>query len=114
MKKEILEGNKLIENFMGDKWDLSDNYIWQNHGAYNESWDRLMPVYKKLMDELDEKKKKIKSNKGCSLVSKQALLMHIDDCLSDIRCEIWGVRIIDTFNGIVETIKQYNEDFKSI
>lgn len=45
---KTIEGNELIETWMEDDWGLYDNYIWQNHGAYNESWDRLMPVVERI------------------------------------------------------------------
>jgi hypothetical protein len=120
-KDEIKEGNKLIAEFMelGGFDDGRYGWMWHNptkkNGScfsleYDSSWDWLMPVYKKLMDKLNEKSEKIKSNKGSTWVSKQEPLKHIDDCLSSIRREMWGARIGDTFYGIIETIKFLNEN----
>jgi hypothetical protein len=116
-EKEILEGNKIIAEFMGEKV-VGSNKEWVDiefqgkplTAHYQESWDWLLPVYKKLGTDLKKLSSDIKSYKGCSWVSKQATLKHIDDCDAVIRCEIWGVRIMDTFNGIVETIKWYNKN----
>jgi hypothetical protein len=136
-KKQITEGNRLITHFMG--WELIQTkdelkaWVFKNKETkqvrllddtdvylkkffnkdsvleFHKSWDVLLPVYKKLAKELRELSNKIKSHKGCSWVDKQEILKHIDDCDCTIRCEIWGVRIMDTFNGIAETIKWYNE-----
>ena len=116
-KEEILEGNKIIAEFMDKKFVGSNgehiDIEFQGRpltAHYHTSWDWLLPVYKKLVTQLKKLSSDIKSYKGCSWVSKQATLKHIDDCDCAIRCEIWGVRIIDAFNGIVETIKWYNEN----
>ena len=139
MKKEdIVAGNKIIAEFIGYTyyghntttndagWKRKDtpigksiteevgkrNYLCRRHDGlrFDNSWDWLLPAYKKLGTELEKLSNDIKSYKGCSWVSKQATLQHIDDCDSAIRCEIWGVRIIDAFYGIVETIKWYNKN----
>lgn len=130
-KKQILEGNIIIAEFMNEKLDpskiISDKTegknLWVNLikmelgteiPTYDKSWDWLLPAYKKLGTELKKLSSDIKSYKRCSWVSKQATLAHIDNCDAVIRCEIWGVRILDAFNGIAETIKWYNKnkDFK--
>jgi len=87
--EEILKGNKLIENFSEDKWNLSDNYIWQNHGAYNESFDRLIPVVHKILF-------KTKLNDEAS-----GKILAIQRALGN--CEIAGL-----FEEVVEFIEFYN------
>ena len=116
-EKQILNSNKIIAEFMGEKVVSSNGeYIdiefrdTSVTAKYHISWDWLLPVYKKLGTELEKMNSDIKSYKGCSWVSKQATLKHIDDCDAVIRCHIWGVRIMDAFNGIAETIKWYNKN----
>ncbi len=128
-KEYIIEGNRIIAEFMGGKFTLikshTPNVSFKKHPrydrnfnslsmhpkllSYHKSWDWLLPAYHKLSTKLREKSDKIKSDKSCSWVSKQADLKHIDDCDCTIRCEIWGLRIDDTFRGVVETIKFINE-----
>lgn len=110
-EEQILEGNKIIAQFMSK--EDAHRFLFDKlntKAIYHLSWDWLLPAYKKLGTELKKMSNDIKSYKGCSWVSKQATLKHIDDCDAVIRCEIWGVRIIDAFNGIVETIKWYNNN----
>ena len=56
-EQEIIEGNKLIAEFMGYKfiedwhqyWRLSDKHLLlENELKYHSSWDWLMPVVEKI------------------------------------------------------------------
>ena len=125
-EEEITHYNITIAVFMGGQFkdsnfdrfvfnkELNGKQIWKvfpiKRLKYHNSWDWLLPAYKKLSQTLSELKDKIsKSHK--SNIDKHAILKHIDDCDCVIRCEIWGVRIDDAFKGIAETIKLYNEKF---
>lgn len=47
-EKEIIEGNKLIAEFMGDSWHISEHDNYVNYGNYHRKWDNLMPVVEKI------------------------------------------------------------------
>lgn len=62
MKQEIIEGNKLIAEFMGlkprfveypnaqiNRWEVDIHNSWQPM-CYHESWDWLMPVVDKIKE----------------------------------------------------------------
>lgn len=115
-QERIKSGNEIIARFMGHKFPKDkeigvsrkrSSCIRTEH-KYHSSWDSLMPVYKKLSSELKKMSKEIQSDKKRSWTSKHSRLKHIDDCDAVIRCHIWGVRIKDSWNGIVETIRLYD------
>ncbi len=125
-QKEILECNKLIACFEG--WEhggkggnLSNFYykdnknqkIHSNDFKYHSSWDALLPVYKKLYDDLQAYKSKLNKSRKPN-VNKYAIIGQIDNCDASIRCAIWAVSIERAHYGISETIKQYNNNFKWI
>jgi len=60
-EQEIIEGNKLIAEFMGDyraKYKVSNDYTLANAMLktlkYHSSWDWLMPVFKKIWESIDQ------------------------------------------------------------
>ena len=122
-KSEIHENNVLIANFMyGNLVNVSSKtvfvgsrYVFITDLKYDTSWDWLMPVYKKLSDEIDKFETKLKSHKGRKWIDKQAPLHNINSCYDHIKLHIWGVRIKETFNGIAATIKileRYKQELK--
>jgi hypothetical protein len=95
--EEILEGNKLIALF--DGYEIKDTKWWKNglwttekYLEYNSSWDRLMPVIKKIRQlcTSDEEWKRFEFIIGN--------LRYID--------------IIPTFKSVVAFIEWYNLNIK--
>ena len=131
MKRELsLKDTEIIVKFMGLKtykhyeqilFKETQPTLWKIDvtgrdivsSEFHSSWDWLLPVYKKVINEdfkaLAEKAKKSRKDFN----NKNSLLKTIDDIGAVIRCEIWGVRIEDAYNGIVEAILFY-EKYKNL
>ena len=83
-KSEIIEGDKLIAEFMGEKAT----------GGYHQSWDWLMPVVEKIEENCPEKPDWTDGNTGwpCTLFS--------------ATCSPW--KIENTYKSVIKYIKWYN------
>lgn len=104
---DIIEGNKLIEEFMADDWSmLCDNYVWKNHGAYDESWDRLMPVVEKISKDFDV---------SISSVGMWACyISRSDSDVNDSVADFGGHEpmILNVWNAVVKFLEWYNKQPK--
>ena len=91
---KILEGNKLIQEFMEvdafeyDSWKVNQ----LTEGLYHSSWDWLMPIWKKIVDI------------GDSLMSQERNLYFKEITHGLYICDIQVV-----WSGIVEFIEWYNQ-----
>jgi hypothetical protein len=93
MNNEIIQGNKLIAEFMGGTLDSpsAPYYYFLSEGRYktellyHSSWDWLIPVIEKIY-ELD---------------LQRGLVFTIKDCLA-------SACLYDTYNCVVEFIENYN------
>lgn len=97
--KEIIEGNKLIAEFM--KVSVSDYTSYEEEGRkcytendleYHSSWDWLMPVVEKCLI-------------GEAECNEPVLITNIYDALTSIS-------ITGTFVAVVEYIKWYNNQIE--
>jgi hypothetical protein len=94
----IEESNKLIADFMGLETELIDGYAVYKVGAlhtnvkYDSSWDWLMPVYQRIINE--------------ELYGKDAVgIKRVNKIYERLSC---GVNIEVIWKAIVEFIKWYN------
>jgi hypothetical protein len=103
-EQEILEGNKLIAEFMGATIDESNNvkFILPADGIglagcglkacrYHTSWDWLMPVVQKIGKQMDR--------------TILGILKHFNETQSNFWCD--GIENI--WEGCVQFIKWYNQ-----
>ena len=122
-EKEIIEGNriiaeyicaeKIIEGHITPFYKINETQFGYDFQLeFDKSWDWTMPVYKKISTDLKNMSERLKSHKGSTWVSKQAMLHHINDLEAYLKLALWGVRIGDFYIGIVGTIKWYNENKK--
>lgn len=121
--KEVLEGNKIIAQFMEliitNITDDGRIYFLFLGGMtpislegllYNSSWDWLMPVYKRVSEDLKKLEFKLTSESIDSRLHQRLMLLkrigHVDVV---IQKEILQVNIERTFERITEAIKFLNE-----
>ena len=123
--EEIIEGNKLIAEFMGGKFrkskdkntlnkyfDLKDKgyFYYENEIRYHTSWDWIMPVLEKI------------EQLGCIIEISYSLVCMCRICVIGIKHEK-AFNIINDNNGglepiiaiyksVVEFIKWYNQNTK--
>lgn len=110
--EEIIEGNKLIAEFMGAEKSTKDNdmryirfsephagtktfyfYKWQL--KYHKSWDWLMPVVEKI-EECEDVKVLMNGSKTSIKIDKKTFTCHTI------------VRINSTWRAVVSFLKYYN------
>lgn len=105
-EQEIQEGNKLIADFMGVKFDIHGE-ITGKHGVivkgsrYHSSWDWLMPVVEKIEQILPDDSVVTIEYKDCYIP-----VLEDDDSFT-----IQGnglTKIEAVYNAVVEFIKWYN------
>ena len=122
-KEQIIEGNKLISQFMGETIDTSkwgenwakilDLEIGDKTPKYNESWDWLMPVIEKIESLNDDKVKKIYvsiDGKKCAIwnyFNAASVLRGNDGHTIQLR-KIANSKINATWQCCVSFIKLYN------
>lgn len=115
--EEIIQGNKLIAEFMG--WKLGELFEWPNGGKgyvletelkYHTSWDWLMPVVEKI--------NKICREVGGELSNHSRDQKDLENPLDNPRhWKSWSYHnarlstdIVYVYNGVVEFIKWYNQN----
>jgi hypothetical protein len=109
-KKQILNGNKLIAEFMDNWFDtgLEPAYTVHNHKGYevhelqyHSSWDWFMPVVKKCLDLCDE-----------SIYGDYEILDPdvAGDHRSTICANLYTCKIINVHTSVVKFIKWYNKN----
>lgn len=119
-EREIIEGNKLIAEFMGWRFDITNGYVeayyqerkrWvegdrffnklliaKDAFGYHANWDALMPIIRKAKDYLQNMQRPSK-NHCC-----KGDLIEID-----LQCRLWEVDIEKTWLHVVELIKWIKE-----
>ena len=117
----VIEGNKLIAEFMGGKYDkdttfkIQSDEIWLPiHGIvncatiesgkgriiqYHTSWDWLMPVVEKIEN----------FNDGCTLCIIEDERCHINTQTNFEVDSVGYTKIEAVYNAIIEFIKWYNQ-----
>jgi len=124
MKKEILEGNKLIMKFMelkptewGGMYSISHNHCtcrestpekaldgFASIAKYHESWDWLMPIVEKIDSRTPYD--------PCVTIEYNWCSIKVPDGRFDIEI-VGNSRIEATYKAVVEFIKWYNENNKT-
>lgn len=117
MSNEVIEGNKLIAEFMGLKigdawqvWNKKADYTNRTEFEYHTSWDWLMPVV--------EKANNICSKNGNELSNHSRDQQHLEDPLDNPRhWKSWSYHYIHlstnrerVWQSVVEFIKWYNQN----
>lgn len=122
-EKKIIEGNKLIADFMGLKIGV-ESYSWrpgcteplqERHLNYHASWGWLIPVVEKIEEIEDDKYGRfavhIYSN-GCSIQSTQTDFRHkLPLYISDPNA-ILNTKLESTWYNVVDFIKWRNSQHK--
>lgn len=118
-EEKIIHGTNLIIKFMEletfkhyeqvcykemqpDHFDIDVMGLDITASEFHLSWDWIMQVYKKVHSDFKLLEEKVKSSKFYD--NKLKFLKRIEDIDCAIRCEIWGVRIWETYLGIIEAI----------
>lgn len=117
--KEILEGNKLIAEFMGMKesvikrgslvWNEKNILIDKNELKYHSSWDWLMPVVERI-ESLDKLGGVVRIIQGqCKITSR--MLGDSSVYADKSNYMLMGVKgkLLSTYEAVVEFIKWYNQ-----
>jgi len=92
-KEDVLEGNKLIAEFMEhDKEYIEDT---KTYGSYHSSWDWLMPVYIKIA-----KEEKLWGDYEKSIIIFNIMYDRLGDAEG----------IDKVYESVVEFIKWYNQN----
>ena len=113
-KDKILEGNKLIAEFMGgiyksDKFTITEGYIWlpienicrTSNLKYHSSFDWLMPVVEKIGKMYEDLVKK-------SYINRTTISYDIDTTYADVICRHVTIKLEHLFERVIEFIKWYN------
>lgn len=124
-EKEILEGNKLIAEFMGGKFkeysilNLKENEVWlPYHGLcnyqklkYYSSWDWLIPVVEKI-----ESISELSQNRTCNFhVTIEKHRCFIKWGIGRTICDVYDYhnnKILIVYRAVIEFIKWYNQNKK--
>lgn len=104
--KEVIEGNRIIAEFMGLKYDDHDEkwhdgkYFATDSLLYNTDWSRLMPVVEKI------------ESKGYGvIIEKKSSIIH--EVHPTMQNKSWekrnGNKIENTWLAVIEFIKWYNQ-----
>jgi hypothetical protein len=98
MNREIMDGNKLIAEFMGYKL-IAGHYVngigqgkWFKNPKYFYSWDAIMPVVKKIKTSLP------------SPTPIEAAMMD-----SKINLSLMAINLSDVWDIVIEFIQWYNQ-----
>lgn len=119
-EEKILSGTDIIIRFMNLETYNSNGRVYYNEmqpdtfeidvmgiptfdSNFHLSWDWIMPVYKQVTTQLREASKVVENQEHFN-GDMFKFLKRIEDIDCAIRCEIWGVRIWETFLGIIEAI----------
>ena len=107
-KEEILEGNKLIAEFLGHKLDNNNEFdieyvtvqgLWEtcsiNDLEYNSSWDWLMPVVDKIVNHINVNK--------ITWLTRQEIFGNLYSAIST-------VNLNNIYLATTEFIKWYNQN----
>lgn len=111
--QEIIEGNKLIAEFMGEKnirihesnvW-MDENPVTHNppnsvHARYDTSWDWLMPVVEKI-ESLDDGYEVIIRRTSCSIMYDQETKVSLVYCPN---------KMLSVWSAVIKFIKWYNQN----
>lgn len=123
-QQEIIEGNKLIAEFMGaevlspktkftyydfgDNWSETNSYVFQqkihdNMLKYHSSWDWLIPIIDKI--ELIEDSKYV-----VQIAADRCTIFEWNDSENIVKFNVMhtGEKITATYKCIIEFIKWYN------
>jgi hypothetical protein len=118
-QEQIIEGNKLIAEFMGwhynskyNQWCMMEDLTildgeeyageWFRVLKFHSSWDWLLPVIRKIRDYLNNMPERPSKNHCC-----KGDLIEVD-----IQCALWEINIENTWQHTVEFIKWYNSQSK--
>lgn len=115
--EQILEGNKLIAEFMGlkprfveypnhqlNRWEVEDKFRYSQPIKYHESWDWLMTAWFKFQQKLNE----MSSEDG----RYKSYLSHTQTTFCIGICE--DENILSCHQTLIEGIKWYNKSFSKI
>ena len=109
MKKEVLEGNRLIAEFDGRINELCHHNNTSSPYDYDKSWDWLMPVVEKIesiiFNEDNSFNVTIGSGNYCVIQDSHG---EVYDSVEDYK----ESKLLTTYSAVVDFIKWYNENFK--
>ena len=119
--KEIIKGNKLITEFIGDKW-IGESHVYDKYSdlvakdelyeyvtCFHDNWSALMPVIEKI-EQLGYHTRICYDGFGSWMQIHYGL--SVSDASETKALNQHGAKIENTFNSVVEFIKWYNKQKK--